>query len=88
MNAINEAETILQSPDDYPSFFSRPACVLMSPEQYESLMEMLSDYLLMTEADQRLEVNDDSGNISHEDMMRQLGITREEMDATKVEIEA
>ena len=60
----------------------------MSPEQYESLMEMLSDYLLMTEADQRLEVNDDSGNISHEDMMRQLGITREEMDATKVEIEA
>ena len=30
---------------------NRPACVLVSPEQYESLIEMLSDYLLLAEAD-------------------------------------
>ena len=29
---------------------NRPACILMSPEQYESLMEMVPDYLLQEEA--------------------------------------
>ena len=66
---------------------NRPACVLVSPEQYESLIEMLSDYLLVTEADRRMAANHDAENISHEDMMRSLGITREELDAVDVEIE-
>lgn len=66
---------------------NHPACVLMSPEQYESLVEMLSDYLLMNEADKRLAENNDVENISHEEMMNRLGITREELDATDVEIE-
>ena len=30
---------------------NQPACVLLSPAQYESLMEMLSDSLLYTEAE-------------------------------------
>ena len=67
---------------------NHPACVLMSPEQYESLIEMLSDYLLLTEADKRMAGNTDADNISHEEMMRRLGITREELDGTDVEIEA
>ena len=66
---------------------NRPACVLISPEQYEALVEMLSDYLLLTEADRRMAGNNDDENISHEEMMRRLGITREELDATYVEIE-
>ena len=66
---------------------NRPACVLVSPEQYESLIEMLSDYLLLAEADRRMAANNDGENISHEDMMRSLGITREELDAVDVEIE-
>ena len=66
---------------------NRPACVLVSPEQYESLIEMLSDYLLLAEADRRMVTNNDGENISHEDMMRSLGITREELDAVDVEIE-
>ena len=66
---------------------NRPACVLISPEQYEALVEMLSDYLLLTEADRRMAGNNDDENISHEEMMRRLGITREELDATDVEIE-
>ena len=66
---------------------NRPACVLVSPEQYESLIEMLSDYLLLAEADRRMAANNDAENISHEDMMRSLGITREELDAVDVEIE-
>lgn len=66
---------------------NRPACVLVSPEQYESLIEMLSDYLLLAEADRRMAANSDAENISHEDMMRSLGITQEELDAVDVEIE-
>ena len=66
---------------------NRPACVLVSPEQYESLIEMLSDYLLLAEADRRMATNNEAENISHEDMMRSLGITREELDAVDVEIE-
>ena len=66
---------------------NRPACVLVSPEQYESLIEMLSDYLLLAEADRRMAANNDAENISHEDMMRSLGITQEELDAVDVEIE-
>ena len=66
---------------------NRPACVLVSPEQYESLIELLSDYLLLAEADRRMAANQDAENLSHEDMMRSLGITREELDAVDVEIE-
>ena len=66
---------------------NRPACVLVSPEQYESLIEMLSDYLLLAEADRRMAANNNGENISHEDLMRSLGITREELDAVDVELE-
>lgn len=33
---------------------NRPACVLMSPNQYESLMEMLSYYIMQEEAENRM----------------------------------
>lgn len=66
---------------------NRPACVLVSPEQYEALIERLSDFLLLAEADRRMAVNQDAENISHEDMMRSLGVTREDLDAVDVEIE-
>ena len=36
---------------------NQPACVLLSPAQYESLMEMLSDSLLYTEAEKRMAAN-------------------------------
>ena len=32
---------------------NKPACVLISPSQYERLMEMLSDYMLYTDAENR-----------------------------------
>jgi prevent-host-death family protein len=66
---------------------NRPACVLLSPEQYESMIEMLSDSLLLAEAEQRMAMNDDTQNLSHEEMMQSLGITQDELDAIDVEIE-
>ena len=58
---------------------NKPACVLLSPSQYENLMEMLSDYMLYTEAELRMENNVPKENISHEDMLKELGITRDEL---------
>ena len=66
---------------------NKPACVLISPSQYENLMEMLSDYMLHTEAELRMENNNPEENMTHYDMMKELGITREELDAVDVDIE-
>ena len=66
---------------------THPECVLISLEQNETLVDKFSDYQLLTEADKRMAENNDEENISHEEMMLRLGITREELDATDVEIE-
>ena len=66
---------------------NKPACILMSPEQYESLMEMLSDYILLEEAKKRTENMDETQLISQEEMLHDLGISQEELDDVQVDIE-
>lgn len=66
---------------------NKPACVLLSPSQYEALMEMLSDHALLHEAEKRMSVNDPSENISHEALLRELGVSSDALDAIDVEIE-
>lgn len=39
----------------------------MSPGQYESLIEMLSDYILKEEAEQRMAHYEPDESLSHED---------------------
>ena len=45
-----------------------PVCVLLSPKQYEAMIEMLSDTLLLEEAESRMAMNDDTKNISQEEV--------------------
>lgn len=66
---------------------NRPACVLMSPEKYESLMEMLSDYILQEEAERRLAGADSAETLSQSEVMESFGITQAELDEVDVEIE-
>ena len=66
---------------------NKPACVLISPSQYESLMEMLSDFILMEEAEERESQCDASENKTQEQMLEELGITQSELDAIEVELE-
>ena len=66
---------------------NRPACILLSPGQYEALMDMLSDQLLLEEADRRMAEDNPAENLSHEEVLRSLGISREELDAVDAEIE-
>ena len=63
-----------------------PVCVLLSPKQYEVMIEMLSDIFLLEKAESRMAVNNDSKVISQEEMMCTLGICQEELDAIDVEI--
>lgn len=66
---------------------NKPACILMSPEKYESLMEMLSDYILQEEAETRMQHFDEKETISQEEMMESLGITEEDLEDVEVELE-
>lgn len=66
---------------------NRPACVLISPAQYEMLMELLSDYAMYAEAEKRVAANNDVENISHEEMMKELGLTDADLAAVEVDIE-
>lgn len=66
---------------------NRPACILLSPSQYETLMEMLSDYMLLVEAEKRVAANDNTENISHEEMMREVGLTDADLADVKADIE-
>lgn len=66
---------------------NKPACILLSPAQYETLMEMVSDYLLYIEAESRMSAHDDSEMLSHEELMKELGISEEALADVDVEIE-
>ncbi|MCI8925190.1 MAG: type II toxin-antitoxin system Phd/YefM family antitoxin [Lachnospiraceae bacterium] len=66
---------------------NRPTCILMSPEKYETLMEMLSDYILQEEAECRMASADSEKTMSHLEVMESFGITEMDLDRTEVEIE-
>ena len=65
---------------------NKPACVLLSPEQYETLMEMLSDSILYAEAEKRMAKNDGE-TLSHEEVLKSLGITEKDLADIDVELE-
>ena len=66
---------------------NKPACILLSPARYESLIETLSDYMLYTEAENRIKNNSDSENLMQDDVMREFGISQDDLDGIDVEIE-
>ena len=48
---------------------------------------MLSDFILMEEAEERMKHYDASGNRTQEQMMQEFGITQSELDTIDVELE-
>lgn len=66
---------------------NRPACILMSPGKYEALMELLSDYVLLEEAEERMAHYDPKETLSQEEMMESLGISQDDLADIDVEIE-
>ena len=66
---------------------NRPACILISPEKYTELIELVSDVLLLEEAEKRMSAHDPEADISHEDMLRQFGLEESDLDDVHVDIE-
>lgn len=66
---------------------NRPACILMSPKKYESLMEMLSDYIMLEEAEGRMAHYDPKEAVSQKELMAELGISNTDLDDIEVAIE-
>lgn len=63
-------------------------CVLLSPEEYVSLMDEVNDARLTALAMKRLENITDSTLVSAETVNSELGITKEDLaDADEVELE-
>jgi PHD/YefM family antitoxin component YafN of YafNO toxin-antitoxin module len=64
-----------------------PACVLLTPERYQEIMEMLDDRYLLAVAEERLK-NDNGVTYSFEEILADNGLTQEDIDAMEdVEIE-
>lgn len=59
----------------------------MKTFEYSAGNEDVSDYILLSEAEKRMADNNDSENISHEQMLKELGITEKDLDGIDVEIE-
>ena len=66
---------------------NKPACVLMSPDKYEALIELLADYALQEEAQARMADFDPADALSREEVMSSLGITQDDLDEVDVEVE-
>lgn len=65
-----------------------PAGVVLSPEDYTELMELLEDAKLALLAYSRLEGADPNSYLSHEQILKEFGITKEDLDAIdEVELE-
>ena len=60
---------------------NEPEAVLLSPQEYKRLMDIAEDYELIQLTLERLEQEDFSKTISGKEMMSELGITQEEIDA-------
>ena len=66
---------------------NKPTCVLIDPDRYAELMDMLEDSLLLAEAEERMRSAKQSDSTSHEDVMKEFGIEQADLDAIDVEIE-
>lgn len=64
-----------------------PSCILINPEEYESMVEALEDYALYFEAEERTKHLSKDGLLSEEQVMEELGITEADLDGVEVEIE-
>ena len=62
-----------------------PECVLISPKDYQALIEQYEDALLMAEANNRLSNN--VGYISHNDILNDLNIHEQDLENIDIELE-
>ena len=62
-----------------------PVCVLITPDEYEAMLDQLMDYQMAAEAAHRLETEDDA-IFSEASVMAEFGITETDLDEIEVDI--
>ena len=64
-----------------------PACVLLTPENYEEMLEIIEDYKLLIEAEKRTVNSKIEDYIPTNSVLSELGINQKELDDVEVDIE-
>ena len=65
-----------------------PECVLLSPDEYIKLMDEVNDARLLALATERMAKYDPSKTVSEAEVLKELGITADELaNADKVDVE-
>ena len=64
-----------------------PACVLVDPERYESMVDALEDYALFFEAEKRVGSAEKNGYLTEREVMEKFGVKDSDLDDVEVEIE-
>lgn len=64
-----------------------PVAVLVAPEQYEAMVELLEDYALYVEAENRLNAAGAPETVSHEQVLKDLGISESDLAGVDVDID-
>ncbi len=62
-----------------------PECVLISPKDYQALIEQYEDALLLAEANNRLSKNLEY--VSHDDIFSDLNINEQDLENIDIEVE-
>ena len=66
---------------------NRPACVLLTPENYEEMLEIIEDYKLLIEAEKRTVNSKEEDYIQAGMVLSELGINQKDLDDVEVDIE-
>lgn len=67
---------------------NKPTCVLMTPKMYQEMIETIEDYQLYLEAENRMKNASVDDFISSKDVLKSLGLTKNDIDnAEDVDIE-
>lgn len=65
---------------------NNPACVLVSPDEYQAMLDAIEDYALFFEAEKRTSV--ESGKtLTTAEVMERLNIKEDELENVEVDIE-
>ena len=62
-----------------------PECVLISPKDYQQMMEAYEDTVLLSEEEKR--IAEKTKPISHQELIKRLGFTKEDLDDIDAELE-
>lgn len=67
---------------------NQPSAIILAPEEYARLTEIEEDYFLLLESTRRIEKNGSKKTVSIDYVMKDLGISNEELkDSEDVDIE-